>query len=552
MTSASHSKIVCNTFAPDPYSSSSSSKYGVSTPGPEFGWSVAINCDGSQILVGSANDPAAVYMYNGNNGQAVTTINGKQYTTNYPEELLLKVFHNPHGAHAERDGIQSQFGLSLTMNVNGQRILIGDPALEVVYLYDDRGHLLHTFQEYGFDSMFGASLAISDDGTVIAIGAPESYTRGNNHGGAGAVYLFHQLDEENPTKWDLLGNENKQPIYKPGKPTNNENFGISLALSPDGSLLLVGAWQANVSAGAAYLFQIPTQRKEETGESSDDYSINKNASVAVTNHIFLNPDKEGSTGFGWAVDLTEDYVVIGARGAGRDSKWNAGAVYVYSLQAARENYSVKLPVLDTISMPMPVENDEFGGALSAAGNRLLVASYAHGTAYWYERENVYIEAQQTNRTYYVLKEQIAIPSIPSTSSTSFYGASVALSRNGEKGVVGVPRALGRNGYSTTGTAMGLCLPEPSMEEGMVANYTCPDLQLPALTWTSAAFWLSWDSNSGKILGFVATIIVCLFILCYGTKRQPQQRRHRFHLLSTEAVNDNELELQVIQENSEFL
>ncbi|KAL3906589.1 MAG: hypothetical protein SGARI_003938, partial [Bacillariaceae sp.] len=347
----SNSKTVCNTYAPDPYASST---YGVRTPGPEFGWSVAINCDGSQVLVGSANDPAAVYLYNGSKEKAA-----------FPEELLLRTFHNPHGAHAEHNGLQSQFGLAVQMNANGERILIGDPALETVYLYDSRGHLLHTFKNPNFEksgdfeSMFGYSMAVSDDGAVIAIGAPESYF--HEYGATGAVYLFHQLSEEDPTKW--IGSE---PIYKPGNRSRNDNFGDSIALSPDGTLLLAGAWQANDGVGDVHLFLI-SQEKRENGGCVPTVELKR---------TIISPEEEETSlsGFGWAVDLTDEYAFVGAKGAHSQHKKGAGEVYVYKMQDVKDENEFDIDLIDTI-LHTASEDDECGGALSAAGNRLLVASY---------------------------------------------------------------------------------------------------------------------------------------------------------------------------------
>jgi hypothetical protein len=432
--------------------------------------------------------------------------------------------------------LQSQFGLAVAMNVNGQRILIGDPALQTVYLYDHRGHLLHTFQDPDYEkggfleTMFGFSLAMSDDGRVIAIGAPGSYSY-DNHVAAGVVYLYHQQSDDNPTKWIK-----SDPIYKPGDVHGNENFGNSIALSADGSILLIGAWQDSANTGAAYLFRMAQQ--------------SENVLLPELRHAFLSPQDSIASAFGWAVDLTDEFAFIGAKGANRDHKEDAGAVYVYDLLVAEEQTEEAYPLIETIAQTMPGKNVEFGGAVSAAGNRLLVASYGRGTAYWYERETVYVEAQKSHRTYFVMKQEISIPSITSAGSSHIFGAAVALSRDGTKGVLGVPRALGKSGYVTSGTAMGLCLPERNDNDGV--HYTCPALQLPSVSWTSKSFWFSWDSDSGKILAFVGTILVCLFILFYGTKRQRNQRRHRFQLVSAQAVNEYEMELRVIREDTEFL
>jgi hypothetical protein len=154
----------------------------------------------------------------------------------------------------------------------------------------------------------------------------------------------------------------------------------------------------------------------------------------------------------------------------------------------------------------------------------------------------------SNDFYVFLKQRIPVPTLIATASTTrFYGASVALSRNGEVGIVGVPRALGKSGFMTTGTAFGLCLPPPPELNGdmLRVNYTCPNLELPSVSWESAAFWFSWDSMSGKLLALAATVALCLFILFYdnkrtdrtGRRRDSNRSNHRFELLSNSPSDD---------------
>jgi hypothetical protein len=521
------SSIVCSSFSPNRFGSPLE---GVSSAA-EFGWAVAVNCDGSQVLVGSANDPSAVYMFD-HNGE------------------ILRAYHNPHGTNAEHAGVSSRFGFAIKMNFNGKRILIGDPAFNVVYLYDDRGHLMNTFEPFepfvpphaDVEAMFGAALAINDDATIVAIGAQSQ--KDITQVPSGAVYLFHQLDGE---KWSLA-----TIISNQWTPVANGGFGVSLALSPDGSLLLIGAWNERETQGAAYLYRINQEPTIEFNDgANDDEEHQLHSQAASHSYTFTSPNPSTAKWFGWTVDLTDQYAIIGARGEKQNHKKDAGAVHIFSLTENDTETESSYMYLDSITQPLPVESEQFGAAVSAAGNRILVASYSDGTAYWYESATTYTEAAQSNKTFFTLKEKIPVPTlIPST--TSFSGAAVALSRNGRVGVVGIPRALGRNGYMTTGSVLTLCLPEP--EEDNADFYTCPDLDLPAVSWTDVkAFWFSWDSNSGKILAFIGTMLLCLLILFYGSKHhQQRRRRYVFHQISTEATQENDIELRAIQEESEFL
>jgi hypothetical protein len=566
----------------------------------EFGWSVATSCDGRYVLIGSANDPSAVYLYRAAYNDRDTAATNDTVAPS-PSPTLYRTFHNP-----QKDKIRmSQYGVSVTMNVNGQRILIGDPGLDRAYLYDDRGHLLHTFKPTDddgseLDAMFGGSLSINDDGTVVVIGAQDAYYDGGPFdteiGAAGAVYVYEFADGRQ--KWDHLSNS---PLYKPvvdfdpTGPQTNDNFGTSVKVSSDGKTLLVGAINVNNQQGAVYLYQITNGNTTTTTSSSssgggtttkmDSNNNNENINIPRSTvsaveyaHTFVSPQihnhasQQRTKWFGWAVDMTDRYVYIGSAGDSIDRIDNAGAVFVFSL-TERNLYRY----VTTILPPVPTADARFGAAISVTGNRMLIASYGDGTAYWYDRASSATTSEDedahsgdntnnnNDRFYASLKQKIPVPTIIATTGSSrFFGASVALSRNGQVGIIGVPRALGKSGYMTTGTAFGLCLPPPPEQlDGIhdgdwpYTNYSCPTLDLPLVSWTSPAFWFSWDSTSGKVVALVGTVALCLCIVFGGKKRHDQRpdrrhRTHRFELLSTSPSDEYDIELRVIQEETGIL
>ena len=90
------------------------------------------------------------------------------------------------------------------------------------------------------DDVFGARLALSGDGTTLAVGAQleDSAARGpngpqedNSATDAGAVYVFSRTGEE----WQ------QEDYVKASNTEEFDEFGSSLSLSGDGSLLAVGA-----------------------------------------------------------------------------------------------------------------------------------------------------------------------------------------------------------------------------------------------------------------------------------------------------------------------
>jgi len=286
---------------------------------------------------------------------------------------------------------------------------------------------------------------------------------------------------------------------------------------------------------------------------------------------YISPDLQHSLGFGFAVDMTEEFVVIGARGAGVDKVPEAGAVYVYQTASPpsswdflndssnrddgdnyddddtddnhhnSNNMHIKplegqlLSVLTTIYQPRHVETqNQFGGALAIVGRRLLIASLGDGTAYSYDLVD---EPRGEDFRQSVLTAKLigrhAVAANPFAA-----GASVALSGDGRFGILGAPRALGKRGR-IQGGAYGLCLPHvvhsdhTSSTYGDLFNtaaYTCPASHLPAVPWYSTQYWSSWDSWSGKALSLTITILMSLCLLFYKNEgRLPQrglQRRNR--------------------------
>jgi hypothetical protein len=148
---------------------------------------------------------------------------------------------------------------------------VGDSGAAYVFVRDDLG--VWTQQAYvkasNTGGWLGISVALSSDGSTLAIGANKESSNAGGVGGnqlnisaygAGAVYVMVR-DDLNVWK--------QQAYVKAPNPERDDEFGTSVALSGDGSTLTVGAqWedsnatgiggdQANNSAtnaGAVYIY----------------------------------------------------------------------------------------------------------------------------------------------------------------------------------------------------------------------------------------------------------------------------------------------------------
>ncbi|MFO0829068.1 MAG: hypothetical protein U0572_13095 [Phycisphaerales bacterium] len=198
--------------------------------------------------------------------------------------------HSPDLDHA------AAFGYSIA--VAGNRLFATDPGTNSVFVLEHEGdqwkaiaQLLHApglvVDQFGFD--------LSATATRVVVGVPA----GENPGGpqAGHVEIF----DETPEGWSL------STILYPTAPTGGQYFGASVALSDDGTLILVGA--PNDSAGGFHV---------------GSYSIFRLVEGAWQFQGKLFGDRPAQA-LGWSVRLDRDRAYL-ARGENNDALEYSGFV----------------------------------------------------------------------------------------------------------------------------------------------------------------------------------------------------------------------------------
>lgn len=474
------------------------------------------------MLVGAGQDPTAVHLYGG----AVRVDAGSAGDDGVASDnRAVMTLHNPRWNY---DAQRSKFGAAVAMNVNGQRLLVGDPHAEAAYLYDEHGHLMHTFRDPSSDccgavariraffrpelspsedgdnveTLFGTVIDISEDGSVVVIGA-EGAIGVATVNARGAVYVYTQTGEggSNGNTWTV------QTVLEPW-PKDGTKFGISVALNRKGTMLAVGANAPNITRGAVYLYELRADLAHDVhGRSTAGSSYQ---------HVWTlnSPNVDSSQWFGSALDLTDDYVVVGARGDVVHEQYGAGAVYVFDMEGRR--------LVDSITQPSgPIANAGFGASVAMQGDRLLLTSSMDGTAYAYDM----VESASDDGTSRSNKHAVLVGKYPVPTNPGYAGGTVALSGDGSLGVVGVPQALGKSGF-ILGAAFAICFPEiAGGHNRTITIYECPHLHLFPVPWYSLGFW-NWDSSSGRILALTIAVLISLFLLQYRRKRQrpPQARQ----------------------------
>ena len=231
-----------------------------------FGRSVALSADGNTAVVGAPRE-------NGNSGAVWTfTRDGTEWSAG----TMLSSPETQTPLH---------FGVSLAISADGSTLVVGAPRLG--------GGRVWTFAHSGSSwsslggpitgsgedgvGLFGQSLALSDDGQTMLVGAP-----GYNDE-QGAAWGFSRSG----SSWEEQGQK-----LTGGGPGPEAHFGASVALSGDGSTAVVGARGADNGDGAASVFANtgtgwveqgpPLAGGDEAGEGfGDSVALSFDGSVAV-------------------------------------------------------------------------------------------------------------------------------------------------------------------------------------------------------------------------------------------------------------------------------
>jgi len=248
---------------------------------------------------------------------------------------------------------------------------------------------------------FGESIALSADGTTLAVGAIFEDSSATGVGGdqadfsapnAGAVYIFTRTGS----------NWSQQAYIKASNTGASDRFGLSVALSHDGDTLAVGALGEDSAAtgingdqhdnsidnaGAAYIFTREnrtwsqqayikasnTGRIEEGDQFGYDVVLNGNGDTLAVSAI---SEDSAATGVGGEQD--------------DDSAAEIGAVYVYSRDGADWSQQAYLKPR-SFSAEMLIGGILFGFAIGMdeSGNTLAISGFNEetnrGSIYVFER-----------------------------------------------------------------------------------------------------------------------------------------------------------------------
>lgn len=192
------------------------------------------------------------------------------------------------------------------------------------------------------DAHFGVS--VSFDGDMLAVGEQKS-----DHSGVEDVGFVHLFSRGESDRWQF------RDTLKPSISEAGQRFGRSVSF--DSGYLAVGVPGATIkdarAAGAVELFKLDT--------NSGEWTFLRRLSA---------PEPSRGSMFGDSVVLSEDSLFVGAWREPERGQNEAGAVYVFDLDAlSQPSRPIRLVA------PDGSEGDRFGVALSFEGDRLVVGAH---------------------------------------------------------------------------------------------------------------------------------------------------------------------------------
>lgn len=345
--------------------------------GNEFGASVAMSRNGSTLVIGAVtanSNKGAVYVYRG---------------AGFATETILTA----------SDGMSGDdYGLAVAVSDDGSVIVVGSPLAVSgagkgkAYIYSGPGWGTQTIVTgsdlAGPSDFFGGAVAISGDGLVVGAGASGWSSS------KGKAYLYHGAAYATEKKFTGTGT------------SSSSQFGSGVALSSDGSVFAVGA--RNVSggvsnAGKAFIYDGISWGTETVltaairivgGQFGSSIALSDDGSVVVvgslgnrspggtvyvksgasyaTETILAASDGQTNDNFGCSVGITADglSVVVGALFGGISTP---GQAYTYS----GASYATER----IFSASDGVSGNEFGGSVAFKDSDLvLVGAVGWGPA----------------------------------------------------------------------------------------------------------------------------------------------------------------------------
>jgi hypothetical protein len=421
-----------------------------------FGYSVALSADGNTLAVGAYSEASSTKGIN-NPWDDLANYAGAVYV--YSRDVVSGIWSQQAYVKASNTGALDHFGSSVALSQDGNTLAVGAPG---------------------------------EDGSSTGINNPSDEAATN----AGAAYVYSRTG----TTWS------EQAYVKASNTGAGDNFGSSVALSGDGNTLAVGAYLED--SGSTGIDSAPDESATDAGAV---YLYSRDGSGIWSEQAYVKADNTGAGDwFGISVALSADGNTLAVGAALEDSGTtginstadelapDSGAVYVYSRDVISGIWNQQAYVKASNTWA----GDYFGYpvVLSADGNTLAVgagdedssttgidstrdhgASHA-GAVYVYSRDGSGNWSPQ------------AYVKASNTGIGDYFGIAVALSADGNTMAVGAHKEdSGSSGINSTSD-------ELATDAGAVYVYS-----RSGTTWSQRAYVKASNTGAGDHFGWSAAL-----------------------------------------------
>ena len=307
------------------------------------------------------------YIFSGTNSfkYKITDSDGNQSNEGTVNVRVFDSYLNPPtsiGAEIDGKTAGENFGHSVALNEDGMIMAVGAPMINgdgtgLVRVYKYSGT---SWDQLGVDAQlqgsagdkFGTSVSLSGDGTVLAVGLPYNSTASAN---AGQVKIFKFSSDS----WELI-----KTITPTNSPENNDNksisvqFGNDVRLSRDGKTLAISdIWftgKNGSKVGRALVYR--------NSESSSDWS-------PIGGVLNLQGDSANDN-LSWGISLSANGNILatGAHEYDVSGSDNKGQVTIYQYNSSTTSWDVKGTLLGESS------GEKLGSAIDLNGSGLVIAT----------------------------------------------------------------------------------------------------------------------------------------------------------------------------------
>jgi hypothetical protein len=363
----------------------------------EFGHAVALSADGNTMVVSAFWEPSNAKGVNGNQQDESIPQAGAAYVfvrrgSTWTQQAYIKASNTGEAGTADAFGDGDQFAFSIALSADGNTLAVGalteDSAATgingnqadnsaqsagAVYVFTRAGA---TWSQQAYvkpanidgGDMFGYAVALTADGNMLAVGAfdEDGSSRtingpvDNRSNGSGAAYVFVRA----------AGTWSQQAYIKPSNDEPQDSFGVHVALSDDGSTLLVGSLDEDCSAAGVNAAPCDSDQKEDVSVGAA-YVFVRNGTT-WSQQAFIKASNPGfNDWFGSRIALSgdgnvavigaslEDSAATGINGNQKDeSATEAGAAYMFTRTGTTWQQTAYIKGSNTEAY------DEFGSSLA--------------------------------------------------------------------------------------------------------------------------------------------------------------------------------------------